>query len=394
MPNPWDAVLANSQRSVCRQEKDSDAHSALSPGVDVRVIVVAQGIQFNNAWFDLHIDMAENLEITTAIDYLPDLQVLRAQKTPHGLKDTFGDDLIMLDDSSASYWSEAQQVQFYIFVVSTKDLFIKALETPGLHVIYSGHARYGQGPCFGDADDGPGENWGNGIDPATYGIYRMGFPLIGIEIEEVLKQKYSISPVIADGTKPAPSLCHPEIPIGNLHQWSLDELTLDPHDNNKHSFNSADLKALLKPEPAADVKFWGFDAAGHSGYVRHILVYADWQNTGDGYDYDLGATDIQCRVFCHFGCSSFIHNFPIVRERKQWQREGDYKFAYWTQKPSTCPYTTNAWLSSILAYSKPNNSSPWEPSLKWALQHTNDYLKAISSPKWNYACDIIDQKKL
>jgi hypothetical protein len=369
MPNPWDAVLNDPQRSVSRQEKDSDTHSALNPGVDTRVIVVAQGIQFNNAYFDSQIEQCEAQGSTD------DANSFRGRKSPHALKDTFGDDLIMLDDASASYWSEAQQVQYYIYVVSTKDQFMAALATPGLHVIYSGHARYGQGPCFGGADDGPGENWGNGTDPATTGIYRMGFPLVGIEIKEILQAGYSIYPVFSDGNKLLSADCHPEIPRGSLHQWSVDELTLSPSNGTVHTFDPAILAPLLKPAPADDSKFWGYDKTENGELLRHIVVNADWQNTQGGFD--LGVTDLQCRVFCHFGCSTFTHNYPIMRRRKQWQRDGDDRFAYWTRRPSYCPYTTNAWLRSILGYPKVTNNGPWEPSIKWAVQKANAYLNSI-----------------
>ena len=46
-------------------------------------------------------------------------------------------------------------------------------------VVYSGHARYGRGPCFGPTSSyRHGNHWGTSTNPSMEGIFRMGYPYL------------------------------------------------------------------------------------------------------------------------------------------------------------------------------------------------------------------------
>jgi hypothetical protein len=90
---------------------------------------------------------------------------------------------------------------------------------------------------------------------------------------------------------------------------------------------------------------------------------------------DLGATDVKCRVFCHFGCSTFKHNYPILRKRKGWKRTPDDRFAYWTT--ASALESTPYWLHYLFVYPKENAFQSWYPSLQWAVQKTNVKLRNL-----------------
>jgi hypothetical protein len=95
--------------------------------------------------------------------------------------------------------------------------------------------------------------------------------------------------------------------------------------------------------------------------VPWIILHADWQNTISGTwrppagglpaRMDLGATRLNCRGFCHFGCSTKRHNYRVMRRMKRWQRSRDRnnRLCYWTTESSygdISPY----WLYHILTY--------------------------------------------
>jgi len=65
----------------------------------------------------------------------------------------------------------------------------------------------------------------------------------------------------------------------------------------------------------------------------NIVHHAGWRDT-HSHPSEWGAVDVRYRVFCFFGCSSFLHNYPIVRKIARWRREGNERYAYWTTSPS------------------------------------------------------------
>jgi hypothetical protein len=91
---------------------------------------------------------------------------------------------------------------------------------------------------------------------------------------------------------------------------------------------------------------------------------------------------MKCKVFCHFGCSSRLHFWQIVRKKeyKGWQRPKPPtdKFAYFTTAPSD-QRITPLWLYNLLAYDKQNNFKPWWKSLENAKKKTNNKLKSLGT---------------
>ena len=66
----------------------------------------------------------------------------------------------------------------------------------------------------------------------------------------------------------------------------------------------------------------------------------------------------------HLGCSSFKHNYRILRFRKNWQRTDTDRFAYWTTASSN-GFTLVHWLHRLLTYPTYNAFESWRASLRF-----------------------------
>lgn len=350
--------MANSEAvaaQVARTAEGLDHFNTLSLGPEERVIVVAQGKQFQNA------DMAEVFRIPDVLQKPGPERVFRADDGSTflfpGLKKAVAIDFVQLDDTTFQHLSVKQGVLFTLKIVKTKTAFVEALETPGVHLIYGGHARYGRGPCFGGGRDAPGEDWeeGTGPHPNDDGIFRMGFPFISVPAEEVLEHGYTANLVSAD-VKIVADDCDPDLRshLGGLHARTAAEI----HPELPASIVDAD--------PTR--KWWSF----RQGSQPHVVLHAGWQNTTSAPD-DLGSFDPQCRVFCHFGCTTFVHNYPVVRKLKKWVKSGNERYAYWTTNLAY-GITPVYWLQHLFTYPKFNAFDSWEPSLKYATAMTNAML--------------------
>jgi hypothetical protein len=107
-------------------------------------------------------------------------------------------------------------------------------------------------------------------------------------------------------------------------------------------------------------------------------MYAGWEDTLSS-PFDLGATEMKCKVFCHFGCSSRLHYWKIVRKSpyKNWARDvpPTDKFAYFTTAPAT--YVCSCyWLFYLLNYTEVNNYRSWWNSLEYAKRNANRLLRS------------------
>src|SRR5262249_39514716 len=89
-------------------------------------------------------------------------------------------------------------------------------------------------------------------------------------------------------------------------------------------------------------------------------------------------TLMKCRVFAHLGCTTFTHNYPVVRQIAKWRRSGNERYAFWTTNLST-PHAVGPWVHAVISYNKWNAFSSWEPSLKWAVQRANRSLKSMKA---------------
>jgi hypothetical protein len=282
--------------------------------------------------------------------------------------------MVVTDDKNMTYADDVQHVNFTIQRVTTKSDFNQALQTAGAHVVYCGHARYGQGPCFGDTQD-PGEEWGSkSTDPTTTGLFRAGFPYIGLPIDEICDEhQYTVSPVSATSDKPASSDCHPHARqmYGQMRAFSVSDYAAKTK-------ASADQVAAFLGNAAQTDTFWGYDGTGESGkFERHVLCQCDWQNT-DITPNDIGAVNMTCKAFICIACSTFVHHYPVVRQLKGWTKGGDDKYAYWTTRVTYSSVMTARWLFRILSYPKRNDFKPWEPSLEWAKSMANQDYAGLS----------------
>ncbi len=75
-------------------------------------------------------------------------------------------------------------------------------------------------------------------------------------------------------------------------------------------------------------------------------------------------------MFAHFGCSTFHHNFPVVRKLKGWKREGNERYAYWTTDLANF-VADMYWLQNLLTYDKFNANKPLAESLDHTVSATN-----------------------
>lgn len=283
--------------------------------------------------------------------------------------------------SDNEYVNHLQGVRFIIEETTSRQTFIKWLKTPELHVIYMGHARYGRGPCFGARGIFVDpvthrkmllktEDWEEGSD-ADSGLFRMGYPYIGVEASEVTEHGYTANPLKEFDGPPAWADCDPDL-RGHLSSPSLRPRTPDKIHPG--------LVDQLRDHNDGD-KYWSYD----SSRGRAIVHHAGWRNTFSAPS-DFGAlhdpgdpdnTQMQCRVFTHLGCSTFIHNYPVVRgiDIANWRRSGDERYAYWTSAPSA-PHALGPWVHAVISYNRWNCYFPWEPSLEWAVQRANRSLRA------------------
>jgi hypothetical protein len=347
------STTPTSQNTASRQTSGDPSSSALTPQYEERLIILAQGKQFQNS------------QLSDATYAIPDYLQSRIPS------------MVVTDDRNMTYSSDAQHVNFTIRRVTTKSDLITAMTTDGAHVVYCGHARFGQGPCFGDTVD-PGEEWGSKSTDATQtGVFRAGFPYIGLPIDEICDEhQYTVSPVSGSNDKPAASDCHPHARqlYGSMQQFSVSDYA------QKCQASSDQVATFLGNAGSSDT-FWGYDGTGESGkFERHVLCACDWQNT-DITPNDIGAVNMTCKAFICIACSTFVHHYPVVRQLKGWTHSGDSNYAYWTTRVTYSSVMTARWLYRILTYPQRNDNQAWQASLEWAKTMANqDYAGLSDKP--------------
>lgn len=337
--------------------------SAAAPAPEVRQICLAQGIQYTNQ------DQRKALERTPLSD--DDRASIELDIMPSGLKPALPELLSFTwaGHDAGLYFNPVQNVVYVLTVVTSKADYIAAIETPGMIVIYLGHARFGRGPCFGPSP-APGNDWEDGTDPAMSGIFRMGYPALAVPISDILHHGYTPHLYPAAAGRPAPRDCDPDLLGHRLHARPVAELHEDPNSVEQ----LAQLMGCATDDPT---EFWSYDAYHGGRMERHVVLQAGWEHTPTE-PADLGATSPQCRLFVHLGCSSFIHNYPVLRHFKGWTRQGDDRFAYWTTAPSNTT-SLRPLLTNLLTYPHPSAYRPWKPWLRWAIQRTNQDLRRLGN---------------
>ncbi len=277
------------------------------------------------------------------------------------LKDRLGDDFIVNSDTDAEYSNPVQKVHYTIKIIKTKKEFQAALENPDVHVIYDGHSRYGRGSCFhtytGKAPQ-TGEQWEKGTGDDN-GIFRLGYPFVPVETDDFEHHQYTFRPVPGEEDAPAREDRHPDAQRG-LSRLKMPEEHRARIDSGHES---------------PDNLYWGYKSGGKTNF----LLVADWVGS-QAFPFDIGNTNLQCKVFCHFGCSSKLHYREIIRGKDfmNWVRPTPptEKFAYFTTAPSNAACTP-IWLHALLTYAKKNNFESWFDSLEEAKKKANKNLKKI-----------------
>ena len=350
-------------RFASRRCAEVSGHTALAPpAYEEREIVLALGLEnIYHRWAG-HPQAAQALPPTP--QFVKDrLDNNRFRETGKGVYE---------------YTSHRQRVHFTIREVTEKAAFKQALETKGLHVIYAGHSRFGRGACFGPdvenvgvRDVPPGEHWGMGTDNSVNGMFRFGFPIIAVPADKVAAKGCRVAPVpVGSGEKPSREDCHPEVRNQHSDMKQVDKSDLG------HEVGQL-LRPRNSPNGSVEGPFWAYEGYLLQKRRLFLLIYAGWQGTINA-PMDLGATRLRCRVFCHFGCSSEKHFYPIVRDRYGHQRHGNEAYCYWTTDVADGIIALNHYLYRLLTYPEPNAFASWEPALNWTRKKTNRDLKRES----------------
>ncbi|MEO8225881.1 MAG: hypothetical protein ABI637_00530 [Gemmatimonadota bacterium] len=355
---------------VAASRRSGDGDNTVVDPPEVRRIVLAQGIQFTRQ------DIFDFIEATRGDSELtPEKREVlihrhQAELFPEGLAERipglFGYELG--GKQYAMYLNPTQNVLYLIEEVEDKESFRRALETENTIVVYNGHARYGRGPCFGLPGALPGDDWEDGSESGSRGLFRMGYPYVGIPVHDILEHGYRANPLPGYASPPAARDSDPEMRpyLGALRRRRVCELHPDPKMVEA-------LAGQIGGTPLGDELYWTFFTAGKQGRECHIVLQAGWRDTTTA-PADLDATDLRCRMFCHFGCSSFSHNYRIVRMLKGWQRSGDRRLAYWTS--DVAQNTASIWLYHLLTYPALQAGQSWEPLAAYAMRQTNRELRA------------------
>ena len=335
-----------SASGASRAPAGADSFTTISPFYETREIKVAYGIEAHptdNGYLQTYLN--DNLEIS--------------------------DDLEKI--SATEYINHLQGVRFLIEETISKQKFIEWLKMPEIHLFYSGHARFGRGPCFSAHEDAAPvegqpfktEDWEQGTDGAS-GIFRMGYPFIGIEVSELITHGYTANPMKESEGRPARADCEPAMRgyLSSLRARAPAEI--DPG-----------LAAQLRDNQDGD-RYWSYPSPRGMAVVHH----AGWRNTlSTGSDLgtihdpdDADNTQMLCRVLVHAGCSTLDHNHAVLRHIARWQRTGNERYAFWTTNTSNA-MSIGPWMHALISYDQWNAFSSWEPSLAWTVQRTNNYLR-------------------
>lgn len=354
-----------------RQTTDSETQTVLDCGYELRKIIQCNGIQFTRHSALRSIEEHEyrnTLSDRSPADkqaYAESIGRLKGYIVPDGLQlDSANGEYRRLNDFEFEYRNDLQKVLYRVLIRETKDAFIEALRTPDVMVVYSGHARYGRGPCFGPST-APGDDWELGQDPARGGIYRMGYPIVAVHASEIVEHGYSFYPVSTDDfaiTEGVPHrLLHPDVHPFKIWRDRLPK-------------SIAGRALSLSPYGETG----GFDAGREvwmiPGGDPEILIWAGWKDSV-GNPHELAATDMQCKAVLFFACSTALHWKKNLRELHGWQKSGDDRHAYFTSDVSDAKLD-KYWYESVLNYDKDNAHRGWGEVLTHAMQQSNKRLAA------------------
>jgi hypothetical protein len=313
---------------------------------------------------DRHVFLIEGIEFHN--DQLP--KVLRVPETLVKPSSSFGTvrskkalKVQVTDANNWQYESREQGVRYIFKRTHTRTELKQALETEDAHVIYSGHARFGRGPCFGrGTGTSKGEEWEDGKGPDT-GILRMGMPFLSIPISDILHHGYTANLVPSDVTITA-SDC---------------DADLRPHVSKLKPHKPAQIHPKLLPQlknPDPDQTYWAFSGSDEGQATKFVVLFAGFEETTTA-PLDLGATDMKARLFGHFGCSTLKHNRDVVVALKGYELEDDQRYSIFTTDLSNGTEVV-LYFYHLLSCPEPSRGGAWKASVEYAIQKTNSDLGA------------------
>lgn len=334
---------------VARTSDGLDHVNTLDLRLEDRHIFLLEGLQFHNNQLPASLQVPETLvNPKTSFGTVKSKKALAVQVT---------------DANNWEYESLEQGVRYKVQRLFTRDEFKKALETPDAHVLYSGHARFGRGPCFGFGDGkSTGEKWEDGDDDAT-GILRMGKPFLAIPVSDLLHHKYTANLVTADVTITAADC----------------DADLKPRVSALKAKKPKDIHPEILPflkNPDPDQKYWSFSGSDEGKSTNFIVLHAGFEGTTTA-PLDLGATDVKARLFAHFGCSTLKHNREVVVDLKGYKLADDHNYSIFTTDLSNGTEVV-LYFYHLFSCPEPSRGGAWKASVEYAIQKTNADLAANS----------------
>lgn len=341
--------MAKPKLHLARTQDGLEHVNTLDLRPEVRRILIAEGAGFHNDQKHVSLTVPERL-----ID-----------PKGSGLERYPGLSIEEIDPTHFAYTSQSQGVRYEVERTVDRDRFISALEDPELFVLYMGHARFGRGPCFGRVFNSPRQG-----SPATgevwqQGLFRHGFPHIGVPVSELVEHGYKTFVSPASQT---------------LVQADCDPLL-------KQKFSSLKKKPLREVVPAdalsliqglaPDDLVWTFRAFQHGETSDFLVHVAGWEDTSFPA-VDLGKTAIACRGYFDCACSTEPLHRDVVVNRKGFKQSEDRFYSFFTTEASDM-FDGLAFLYHMLAYGEPNRFRPWKAVLDHAKTEANKDLAAYAA---------------
>lgn len=281
------------------------------------------------------------------------------------LEEELGQDFMVQDRQNAEYINHDQRVRYRLKVVYRKDEFKTELAQEGKIVIYKGHSRYGRGACFDDYSghaDGHGDEWENGRSGQTSrsGLFRLAYDYIAIPLEDMEHHQYTFAPIAVETDPPPRDRNHRHENLRSVRRFR--RVTLEDPLRGR----------VLSQYRSPSHTYWGL----RRERKIHLVLLAGWSGTQTS-PYDLGGVEaMNCKTFCHFGCSSKKHFWPIVRSGDYYAgfpfervRRPESKLAYFTKNPAT--WKTVFWIRHLLTCPYPNGPDHWYRTHEYAKRMAN-----------------------
>jgi hypothetical protein len=272
------------------------------------------------------------------------------------------------------YKYRSEDRSFDIWIVFDKESFLEALDIPGVYVIYDGHSRYGQGPCFDPLGAITESNYCPDLD-----AYKDNNPW-GDNVRMSLGREgkgFVVTPCIED------ILSHCTNPLEKETRGQV--FHCRGRRGCRHHPQSRLIKKRLLASCCPDVEnlknVWGDKTLLGRHFWRTRLCPVEDVNlptahlpsaiTGQRESYytefmtrvevgneDLSVSDLKCSVLFMNSCRSKIHFFPALRKQSIEKRSKcvfylTYRLVYAHAE------NTKVFVKSVLEGCDPTDKRPW-----------------------------------